>query len=133
MKTGILAITLLLSGCIDSFVQLNKSLPTYVGRSVKEVAQRIGYPDVKQEIMGDSVFTWNTSHDSTMYLPQTTTTTGNVDGAPFSATTTGGTEAVPLHFHCMIQIATDDNGIIKNTRWSGNRGGCSGYAAALAR
>lgn len=133
MKNAIFAATALLCGCVDAFTQLNTELPTFVGQNVRAVVQRIGYPDDQREIMGDTLFTWSTNHHSTMYLPTTTTTTGNVGGTPYYATTTGGSQAIPMNFHCMIRIAVNNDGIVKNTQWSGNRGGCAVYARALAR
>lgn len=132
MKNALILSALLLIGCVEPGPQIDSGLTLLIGQDIHAAIDRLGYPASQREIAGDTVYTWSTDRRTTMTLPTTHTTTGNVDGTPFYATTTG-TEDIPLHFHCAIQIATDGVGKIKRYEWEGNRGGCGRYARRLGR
>jgi hypothetical protein len=121
---------LLLSGCVAPGPPIESGLKTLIGQDIHAVIQRLGYPASQRVIAGDTIYTWSTSRHVEMDLPSTSTTTGNVNGEPFSATTTG-TETMHLHFHCTIEVATGADGRVKSTQWEGNRGGCVQYARRL--
>lgn len=119
-----------LAGCATT--RLNDGLKKYLGHDVKEVVDRLGYPTGQRSVMGDTIYIWSQSENSTFPMPTTSRTTGQVAGMPVSGTTTG-TEWVPMNFSCTIQIAVSDAGYIKNIQWEGNQRGCSSYANAISR
>jgi hypothetical protein len=136
MKPWTMAVVLLIAGitaaCETIPEQFHRELQPYVGRNITELAQVLGYPESKREMLGDTLYTWSVNRHATMTLPTYTTTTGDVGGTPFTATTQG-TEDVPMHFVCTLTIATDSAGVIKNYSWNGNGGGCKQIANRLDR
>lgn len=95
----------------------------YVGKDIHAVFAKIGYPDGQREIAGDSVFTWSIESDSDIELPTATTTTGDVGGIPFTATTMGS-ETIHRRHWCRLEYVTTSNWQIKSYSWKGSRNGC---------
>ena len=91
---------------------------------------RLGYPDGERQIMGDTIYIWSTSHNTSMPLVNTSNTTGMVGNVPVYGTTSS-TQWVPMNFNCTVQFAVGPDSIIKGYKWSGNEGGCKGFARAL--
>lgn len=127
-----MTLALALAGCVDTSSRLQAELQPYMGHNVKELVARIGYPASKAEMMGDTLYTWSVDRHSSFSIPSVSTTSGEVGGTPFTATTMG-TEDVPLHYQCTLTIATDVAGVIKNFSFQGNNAGCNRFRNALDR
>jgi hypothetical protein len=129
-KVTIATATLLtaLVGCA-TFGQLEEGLNALVGRSESEAFSAFGYPNGKQEFGADTVYVWGRSQNTTMFLPQTQTTTGYVGTTPVYGTTTS-TQAIPMNFNCTIKIIVN-SGRIKTWEYDGNMGGCESYIKRL--
>ncbi len=128
---SVLVLTLtMLTGC--AFTHMSKGLEALNGRNVEIAFSVLGYPDLKQEFGGDTVYTWNRNRSGTLFLPQTSTTTGKIGAKMVSCTTTQN-QAVPVNYNCTIKIATDNDGVIKHWEWSGNQAGCAPYAKKLRK
>ncbi|MEQ1933852.1 MAG: hypothetical protein ABL962_08235 [Fimbriimonadaceae bacterium] len=97
---------------------MDKGLRGFVGRDVREVVARLGYPDSEQLLLGDKVYTWNNESAGSMVFP-----------AP-----TAGTPAtvVPYANSCTVKIIADSSGTIKDYDFYGNYGGCERYARAVS-
>lgn len=130
MKRPILmvGVVICLTGCVEQ--NMNDGLRQLKGQNISVAVAKLGYPDTQRTMLGDVIYVWTSSHDTTLFLPSTATTSGTVGNTPVYGTTTT-TEAVPANFNCTIQMATDASGQIKSTQWSGNMGGCEPYANAL--
>lgn len=129
-RVAIVALTITLGGCMAQ--RMNDGLQSLVGHDIHDAIARIGYPDGQRQIMGDMIYVWGSSQNAVMPMTTTNYTTGMVGTTPMYGTATS-TNFVPVNFNCSIQLATGQNGIIKNWQWSGNMGGCSRYAKGLSR
>ena len=129
-KIAAFAFAALLFGCDTVPKNINAGLRSFVGKDVHKVFAALGYPATQRTIAGDIIYTWSTNSNVPIDLPSVTTTTGNVNGAPFSATTMG-TETTELQYRCAIQVITDSTNVVKTFQWEGNYGGCKRYADAL--
>lgn len=132
MKKALLAVAILcgLSGCVAQ--NLNKGLSALIGQNIRVAVAQLGYPDSQRTMMGDTIYVWNSSHNVSLPIVNTSTTTGMVGGVPVYGTTTSMGEMNGT-FECTVQLATDADGTIKNYKWSGNMGGCQQYANAVSR
>lgn len=119
-----------LAGCVDQ--AMNQGLGGLVGQNIRAAVSRLGYPDGKREMLGNTIYVWNTNRSIILPVPTSTTTTGYVGPLPVSGTTTG-TAYIPQSYNCTLQIGTDQAGTIINYQWAGNTGGCARYANALKR
>lgn len=118
------------AGCA-TFGQLENGLNLLVGRSESEVFNALGYPDGKQEFGADTVYVWGNSRNTTMFLPQTQTTTGYVGTTRVYGTTTT-TRAIPMNLSCTIKVIVS-SGLVKAWDYDGNLGGCEPYINRLNR
>lgn len=113
-----------LTGCA-AFGKLEEGLNSLVGRSESEAFSALGYPNLKQEFGGDVVYTWGRTSSGTLFIPQTSTTTGYVGNRPVYGTTTTN-HAIPIEYNCTIKVIVNQ-GTVKTWEYDGNLGGCSGY------
>ena len=88
-----------LSGCVGQ--HMDEGLSNLVGQNISVAVARLGYPDSKREMMGDTIYVWGRSQNSVMPMSNTSTTTGMVGGAPVYGTTTS-TSYVPVNYNCSI-------------------------------
>jgi hypothetical protein len=130
LRTATALAIALLSGCVSMY--MDKYLMPLVGQNIHAAVAKLGYPDSQRTMLGDTIYVWERSHHGVMVLPTVTTTTGNVAGEPV-ALNTQGSEAVPTHQQCKIQMAVDTNGTIKTYQWVGNDTGCAPYLQALLK
>jgi hypothetical protein len=121
-----LAVTLVtISGCA-TFGQLEEGLNALVGRNEREAFNALGYPNGKQQFGDDTVYVWGRSSSGTLFIPQTSQTTGYVGTTPVYGTTTT-TQAIPVNYSCTIKIIVGADSVIRTWEYDGNLGGCSGY------
>ena len=101
-----------------------------MGQSVDQVVSRIGYPTAQRDFEGRKLYVWSNSQNFTMYLPQTTQTTGSIYGtagmAAYNETTTYNAP-VPMHFECTVILEFGGANTVQRYEWHGNRGGCARY------
>jgi hypothetical protein len=131
MKKSICAIgsAVLVSGCA-TFGQLESGLSGLMGRNEREAFAALGYPNTKQEFGGDTVYVWGRSTGGVMFIPQTTTYTGNVGRTPVYGTATSS-QMVPVNYNCTIKLVASSSGTLKSWEYDGNIGGCEGYIKRL--
>jgi len=82
-------------------------------------------------MLGDVLYTWSVNRHTSFSVPSSTTTQGDVGGAPFTATTMG-LEDVHMHLQCTLTVATDTADIVKHFSFEGNAG-CDRFRNALDR
>lgn len=135
MKTSILLsitgiFSMLIVGCVST-ADMNAGLQKLDGKPIKEAVRILGYPDSQRMIAGDNVYTWRASRTQTYSTPQIAQTSGYLGNTPVYGTTTYSSQE-SINLHCVLNIATDKKGFIKNYNYSGNRGGCRRYAQILS-
>ena len=114
-----------LSGC-GTFGQLEQGLKAFVGKHERDAFGALGYPTTKQEFSGNTVYIWGTSHSGTVFIPQTTTTTGYIGTTPIYGTTTTN-QAISVNYNCTIKLIVGKDSIITGYEYEGNLGGCQSY------
>jgi len=114
----------LLTGCVDTFAQLNSEIRQYKGRNIDALVDRIGYPDSQTFVAGRIVYTWTTpsiiqTDLQTMQAPPT--------GAPAPPVlaTRSWPETTNLHFRCTLQVDTNGTGTILDLSWEGKPSSCA--------
>jgi Cys-rich repeat protein len=124
-----LLIAILLAGCA-TFGQMEDGLRSLMGKSDREAFSVLGYPSAKQEFGNDTVYSWYVSQSGSLFVPQTSTTTGYVGRTPVYGTTTY-TQAIPVNYNCQIKLVADKGGILRSWEYNGNIGGCAQYINRL--
>jgi hypothetical protein len=138
MRYLIFASVLTLTGCASAPPPSRPPLPElmqdalqpYVGRNVRDVVARIGYPVNQREMLGDQVYSWTTDATISLPMPTSNLTTGTISGQTYWETTSG-TQNVSFRVYCTVQFATDTEGKVKQYHWNGTYDGCANYAHAL--
>jgi len=102
----------LLTGCVDTFAQLNSEIRQYKGRNIDALVDRIGYPDSQTFVAGRIVYTWTT--------PSIIQTDLQTMQAPRS-----WPETTNLHFRCTLQVDTNGTGTILDLSWEGKPSSCA--------
>ena len=129
---------LVLSAC--TFQQMDKGLSYLQGQNIETAINYLGYPDNKQKILNDTVYTWGTNYNVSGTTPVTNYHYGSANayntfgGSAFGTYSGTSTTYVPTTFNyrCTLKIVTDEKGTIINSQYDGNQGGCSDYGQALA-
>ena len=122
-----------LTGCVAA--DMDNGLDALMGQDIHAAIGRLGYPDGQWAILGDKVYYWGLSRRFSPPVSNISTTAGMAGGTPVYGTTTSSSW-LPHISNCRIQITTDQNDIIKSSRWSGWIGslsGCAPYAQALVQ
>jgi hypothetical protein len=125
----VLLLALALAGC-TSFSVLDREMPKLVGQPIDVAVQKLGFPNNEQTIMGQKVYTWNTSQSSFSVVPTTSVTTAYVGTVPVQATTTSFTTE-DSSLSCVLRLIVDDKGIIRRYTYTGNNGACFTYSNRL--
>jgi hypothetical protein len=84
MRRGVFFLVAL-AGCA-TFSQLDSGLKFLVGKDKEVAFQMLGLPNAEQRIGGKLVFIWARSQHDTLFLPNSSTTYGNIGTVPFSST-----------------------------------------------
>lgn len=133
-KFLILFIALYISGC--TFKYMDEGLSALKGQDIEQAINYLGYPDNKQEIAGNKVYTWARAYTVSSVVPVQSYNSGNVSGyggyANYNTTTTSYIPQTD-HYSCNLKIITDKKDIIISAQYDGNMGGCSRYGTALKK
>lgn len=124
-----LLIVIFLAGCA-TFGQMEDGLRSLMGKPDREAFSVLGYPSAKQEFGNDTVYSWYVSQSGSLFIPQTSTTTGYVGRTPVYGTTSY-TQVIPVNYNCQIKLVADKGGILKSWEYNGNIGGCAQYIRRL--
>ncbi len=122
-------IVIILAGCA-TFGQMEDGLRSLMGKSDREAFAVLGYPSAKQDFGSDTVYLWYVSQSGSVFIPQTSTTTGYVGRVPVYGTTSY-TQAIPVNYNCQIKLIANRDGILRSWEYNGNIGGCEQYISRL--
>jgi len=116
LKCLLLLPLLFLTGCATTQV-MNGIMSSWVGSNIDEVVVQWGYPHEQRDFRGKTLYVWN--RNTTLTMPQTTSTTANMYGNTIYAnsTTTGGNTT---HWSCQRILEVDKNDIVVSYQWGGN-------------
>ena len=116
LQLGTLAGALLMfcSGCSGT---MNQIMSSWNGSHIDQVISRWGYPDEVKDLGGRRLFLWY--QNKAYYMPQSSTTTGQVYGSSYygHTTTTGG---YTMQATCTRILEVDKNGYVVGWQWKGN-------------
>jgi len=130
---ALVTVAVALVGCVPD--DMDKGLNALMGQDIHAAIGRLGYPDGQRTVLGDKVYFWGFSRKFSPPVSSISTTSRMAGETPIYGTTTS-TSGLPPILNCRIQITTDQNDIIKSSRWSGWIGslsGCAPYAQALVQ
>ena len=128
-KLLVLIILIFVAGCPGN---MENGLVALMGKDVDTAFNVIGYPSSKNEFGNKTVYYWSVNKSTTMFLPQTRTTSGTVGMTPFYGTTTYN-QSIPLNCVCEITLTANKNGKLINYDFYGNNCGCRIYIDRLSR
>ncbi|MBL7197487.1 MAG: hypothetical protein ISS47_05270 [Candidatus Omnitrophica bacterium] len=121
VTTLIIFLSLFLSGCSTTRT-MNRIMSSWEGTHINQVVAQWGYPHEEKNFQGRMLYIWH--YTKSAYIPQTSTTTGNVSGNPMmgysysgSTNTYGG---YTISGYCDRILEVDKNGYIVNWQWEGN-------------
>jgi len=126
---GCIAFAALIAGCATSSGRLDRELRPYVGQNIAALSAVLGDPASEREIVGETQYTWTVDNHFTMLQQRSNSNFDDLIRAPFVATGRG-TQEVPMHYVCNLQVVTDHHHVIKGFRSKGNEG-CQRFATAL--
>lgn len=150
MKIAVFAVAALLSGCSIEGVystpnglsnvrpepapleRLPGELSALIGQNLSVAVNRLGYPTGQREMLGDTIYVWETHQQVQVPAVSSSAVTGNVGSTPYYGLNTTIASA-PGEFACTIQLAINSDKTIKSWQLEGNNGGCASYANALSR
>lgn len=130
-----MAMISLLAGCA-TWGQMDQGLTALHGKNIQAAVYKLGYPSGETAVAGMKFVTWSSSASSVMFMPQTSTSYGNVYGPRGTYTynqVSTGTMAVPMNGACTITLRVNEDNIIVGHQYDGNMLGCERYIKALKR
>ncbi|MCM2451928.1 hypothetical protein [Agrobacterium vitis] len=129
-KTAITAALMLaLAGC-QTFETMDAGLAGLKGRSYQTAFDVLGFPDGEKQIAGKRVFTWANQNSGSYSVPTYNQSTAWVNGSPVQIQSQG-TATESYDYHCRIDVIVNDKGIVEDTKYDGNIGGCERWAAKM--
>ncbi|MCY0855751.1 hypothetical protein [Cupriavidus sp. D39] len=132
-RMAFLAAPLLLTACV-TFGQMDDGLRKLSGRSIDDAISVLGYPDGERDIAGRHLYVWGNSSTSTVLMPQSQTTYGNVTsnrGYANYSSTSYSSVPVAINQRCEIILEVDYAKRITKWQYQGNLGGCRPYIQRL--
>jgi hypothetical protein len=113
---------LALSGCASEH-----GLGFMVGTNISHAVDRLGYPDAKREVRGETIYVWSSSHDVNLPRKTNSTTAGNLGHVPIYTTPAG----MIYRRNCTIQLTADKDGKVEYWLWTGDKARCGQFASRL--
>lgn len=133
MLTGIIASVALsiLSGCQSTFDNMDAGLTSLRGKPYQAAIYVLGHPDAESRIADKRVFTWASRNVGSYTVPTFNSSTTYVNGEEPIYTETQGTATEIYEDYCKIDVIVGSWGMIEDTKYDGNIGGCDEYARWL--
>ena len=118
-----------LAGC-QTFENMDAGLASLRGKPYQAAFDILGFPDAETTIAGKRVFSWGRRDTGSYTVPTFDSTTAYVNGKPVLVQTQG-MRTEYYDNHCRIDIIVGEGGLIEQSKYDGNTGGCERYGAAL--
>ena len=126
----LLPLMFVLSACASKPSAIGPGLQVLEGKDIRTAIEYLGYPDDKQEIIGDTVYSWGVRGTYTDVYPITDFDRGDfeVNGqrGTFETRNTSYISEVNS-YSCVIRMATGEDNVIKTTQARSIGKGCSYY------
>ncbi len=129
---AVLLVVILLGACAPSPV--GPGLQALKGQDIRTAINYQGYPDNKQTIVGNTVYTWSENGGYTNTYPVTDYDRGEFEVNGKRGTYTNSTTNYVSEYNsysCKIKLATDERDIIKTAQASSSGGGCYVFEPAF--
>lgn len=130
IKIGILVAFCTLAGC-QTFESMDAGLSSLKGKPYQAAFDVLGFPDAEKHIAGKRVFSWGTRQTGSYTVPTVNTSTVYANGTPIYVQTQG-MKTETYDYNCRIDIIVSSAGIIEQSKYEGNIGGCERYGRLLA-
>ncbi|MES0016154.1 hypothetical protein [Mesorhizobium sp. M0036] len=114
------------AGC-QTFENMDAGLTSLHGQPYQAAFDVLGFPDAENTIAGKRVFTWGSRNAGSYTVPTFNSSTAYVNGQPIYVQSQG-TATETYDYHCKIDVIVGDSGVIEQTKYDGNIGGCEKYA-----
>lgn len=121
---------LVMAGC-QTFENIDAGLSSLRGQPYQAAFDVLGFPDAETTIAGKRVFTWGSRNTGSYTVPTFNSNTAYVNGNPVYVQTQGSRTEY-YDYHCRIDVIVGSNGLIEQSKFDGNIGGCERYAQLLA-
>jgi hypothetical protein len=122
----LIAIFALTAGC--AIKRLEKGMDSLLGQPVNSLIAKIGFPTEEKVVAKRKIYVWQISSTHLSTNTQTSTYSGTVGTKPVygTATTYGGTTAMPVSCKLTVEVDSDE----KIIYWigEGSEFGCGPYA-----
>ena len=122
---ALIALPILLAGCLSPQDTLDNKSSRYVGQTSKFLFDRMGLPNFKGEVAGQKFYSWVYQNSDSITLPQyNTATLGGDNGADPEPTRFRTYSTINYNYQCVIKAFVNANDIVSEFDMDGNIGGC---------
>lgn len=130
IRVALLAAICGLVGC-QTFENMDAGLSSLRGKPYQAAFDVLGFPDAESKIADRRVFSWGTRQTGSYNVPTYNTSTAYVGGKPIYIQSQG-TSTEYYDYNCRIDVIVNSAGIIEQSKYEGNIGGCERYGSLLA-
>lgn len=120
----------ILAGC-QTFENMDAGLSSLRGQPYQAAFDILGFPDAENTIAGKRVFTWGSRNAGSYTVPTFNSSTAYVNGNPIYVQTQG-TATETYDYYCKIDVIVGSSGLIEQSKYDGNIGGCERYGRLFA-
>lgn len=117
-------------GC-QTFEKMDAGLSSLRGQPYQAAFDILGFPDGESSIAGKRVFSWGTRNVGSYSVPTFNTSTAYVNGQAVTIQSQGS-RTETYDYNCRIDIIVGASGIIEQSKYEGNIGGCERYGRLFA-
>jgi hypothetical protein len=130
VKTAIsVGVVALVVGCASFQTKLDRELRPFVGQNITALSAVLGDPESMDTVGSERQYNWQVDNRFTLLRSRSGFYLVDLSRAPFS-NVAGGTQEVPMHDECNLQVVTDRDGVIKSFHSKGNEG-CQRFVTAM--
>lgn len=132
LQACVVIFVLALTGCTQNY--LATGLPLLEGQPISQAVHYLGPPTEEKKISGETIYTWVNNQSGSFYVPDTASSPVVVQNGGHPAMVFTGTAMPPMpdtyNWYCRLYV-TAQKGVIVNTRYEGNTGGCEVFSDKL--
>ena len=122
---ALIALPILLAGCLSPQDKFDNKSYRYVGQTAKFLFDRIGLPNFTGEVAGQKFYSWVYQNSDSITLPQyNIATLGGDNGSDPEPTRFRTYSTTNNNYQCVIKAFVNADDIISEFEMDGNIGGC---------